>query len=110
MGPRFSAPAATDGGGFWGGFWEQSGGTAMWVLGIFALTVVVVAVRLGSGLLLRHRNNRLLPVVVGVDRGLLGGQGAGHRGNGNGHGGPDLGSQGARTAELAAYITEHMAA
>ncbi|MEU6223765.1 tetratricopeptide repeat protein [Streptomyces sp. NPDC047042] len=103
-------PGAAEGGGFWGGFWEQSGGTAVWVLGIFALTVVVVTVRLGSGLLLRHQSNRLLPVVVGEDRGLLGGQGAAHRGNGNGHGGADHGPQSARTAELAAYITEHMAA
>lgn len=110
MGSGFAAPAATDGGGFWEGFWEQSGGTAVWVLGIFAVTVVVVAVRLGSGLLLRHRSNRLLPVVVCEDRGLLGGQGNGHRGNGNGPGGADLGRQSARTGELAAHITEHMAA
>jgi len=110
MGRGLSAPAATDGGGFWEGFWQQSGGTAVWVLGIFAVTVVVVMVRLGSGLLLRHQSNRLLPVVVCEDRGLLGGQGGGHRGNGVGHGGADPGRQSARTGELAAYITEHMAA
>lgn len=110
MVPEFAAPAATDGGGFWEGFWEQSGGTAVWVLGIFAVIVVIVAVRLGSGLLLRHRSNRLLPVVVCEDRGLLGSQGNGHRGNGNGPGGADHGHQSARTGELAAHITEHMAA
>ncbi|MGW3243483.1 tetratricopeptide repeat protein [Streptomyces sp. NPDC001070] len=115
MGMGFAAPAPepAGGGGFWdSSFWDQSGGTAVWVLGIFAVIVLIGLVRMGSGLLLRYRGNRLLPVVVCEDRGLLGGQGNGHRGNGNGHAGADHGhSHGSpRTAELAAYITEQMAA
>ncbi|MDX2708318.1 hypothetical protein PV350_36535 [Streptomyces sp. PA03-6a] len=111
MGTVFAAPAAAGDGGPWPqGFWEQSGGTAVWVLGIFAVAVFIGLVRLGSGLLRRHRGNRLLPVVVCEDRGLLGGHGNGHRGNGAGPGGPDHGHESAATAELAAYITEHMAA
>ncbi|MGW2354119.1 hypothetical protein [Actinacidiphila glaucinigra] len=111
MGTVFAAPAAAGDGGPWPeGFWQQSGGTAVWVLGIFAVAVFIGLVRLGSGLLRRHRGNRLLPVVVYEDRGLLGGPGNGHRGNGGGPGGPDHGHESAATAELAAYITEHMAA
>ncbi|MDX3074519.1 hypothetical protein [Streptomyces sp. MI02-7b] len=116
MGRGFAVPGAADDSGFWDGFWQQSGGTAVWVLGIFAVIVIVVAVRLGSGLLLRHRSSRLLPVVVSEDRGLLGGQANGHRGNGGGHGAADPAhghghdQESARTRELAAYITEHMAA
>lgn len=111
VGTVFAAPAAAEDGGPWPeGFWQQSGGTAVWVLGIFAVAVFIGLVRLGSGLLRRHRGNRLLPVVVCEDRGLLGGPGNGHRGNGGGPGGPDHGHESAATAELAAYITEHMAA
>ncbi|MEU4096522.1 hypothetical protein [Streptomyces sp. NPDC026673] len=113
MGRGIAAPAAAGNGGPWPeGFWEQSGGTAVWVLGIFAVAVFIGLVRLGSGMLRRHRSNRLLPVVVCEDRGLLGGHANGHRGNGHGPGAADdgRGHESAATAELAAYITEHMAA
>jgi hypothetical protein len=112
---EFAVPetqTAEGGGSFWTAFWQQSGGTAVWLLGICLVIVVIALVRLMSALLRRYRSNRLLPVVVCEDRGLLGGNG--HRGNGNGHDGADHngghGHESARTAELAAYITEHMAA
>ncbi|MGI5133639.1 MULTISPECIES: hypothetical protein [unclassified Streptomyces] len=104
---------STEGGlSAWAAFWQQSGSAAVWLLAIGLVFVVIGLVRLGSWLLRRYRSNRLLPVVVCEDRALLGGNG--HRGNGNGHNGGDhnggQGHESARTAELAAYITEHMAA
>lgn len=91
-----------------GGFWDQSGGTAVWVLSILGVVAVIGALRLPSALHLRYRANRLLPVVIRQDHTLLGGQANGGTDTG---GGPHPRHHEPRhTGELAAYITAHLAA
>lgn len=91
-----------------GGFWDQSGGTAVWVLSILGVVAVIGALRLPSALHLRYRANRLLPVVIRQDHTLLGGQANG--GTDTGGGPHPRHHEPTHTGELAAYITAHLAA